>query len=286
MLRQINIMKNFTNNNDFDFIPNIPTLGLNDRKACISFMFYDSDDEISRKWIDWLESLFLKLRTEPDNLLLHRDGKTRKGKYSRLRKALISAVEESSIDFQLRSPKREGLYDFFPSEVSVSINTSGPGQAQGVISVIEEKVPNIYEFANEIASDIVPLTGNFYGHCSRFPALLGPDAYAAAVGAIPKGWDFKSTQPYTERLTNWRKKTQFVNGVAASFREIFPINFLKQSHLENNILGKPARLFYETYGKFLRVSPNSEQYMWVVPNEKLEFLRKILEEDHLILSSN
>lgn len=269
---------------DFSFIPNIPKLGAAEDMACVSFMFYDSEKKLNQDWLEWLELIFSSFDTEPDRILFHFEGKTRRGKYSRLKKTFFSALEKGDVDFQLRSRAIEGHPDFFPSEISISINTSGPGNAQGVISIVENKVPNIFDFSNNIASELVSLAGNFYAHSSKFPMILGPDSYAAAVGTIPKGWSFNSTKAYTERLTAWRNNTRDLTHIETSFREIFPINFLKDSHIKSTIGGTPAKSLYEMYGLIIEVSPNSNQYLWKVESNKLQLLRKIMEKEGLILS--
>lgn len=277
------MMKNYILR-DYSFIPEIPALSVDEDMGCISFMFYDADKEINLAWIEWVEALFLYFDIEPDSIVFHHDGKTKQGKYSRLKKALLDATEKGEIDFQLRSRAIEGYPTFFPSEISVSMNTSGPGSAQGVISIIEKKVPNILDWSKKLASELTLLAGSFYAHSSKFPMLLGPDAYAAAVGTIPKGWSFNSTRAYTTRLTVWRDSTQNLSHIENFFREIFPINFLKETHMNSTIVGKPARSFYEMYGSVIEVSPNSQQYMWEVESRKLKLLRKIMEKEGLILS--
>lgn len=276
-------MKN-TTVQDFSFIPNIPKLDAGEDMACVSFMFYDSEKKINQDWLEWLELLFSYFDSEIDRVLFHHKGKTRHGKYSRLKKAFLDAMETGDVDFQLRSRVIEGHPGFFPSEVSISVNASGPGNAQGVISIIEKKVPDVSNFSKKLASELMLLAGSFYAHSSKFPMILGPDAYAAAVGAIPKGWSFNSTKTYTERLTTWRKKTRHLDHIEMSFREIFPINFLKETHMNSTIVGKPARSFYEMYGSVIELSPNSQQYMWEVESSKLKLLREIMEKEGLILS--
>lgn len=276
-------MKNSETKN-FEYIPNLPSLKASESQACVSFMFYDSEKEISQKWIEWLERFFAQFSLTPDTLILHQEGKTKTGKYYRQRGALLKALEESSIDFQVRSKVIDASTGFFPSEISVSINTSGPGKAQGVVSVRQDLVPNSLKFSRNLALELLPLTGLFYGHCSSFPIILGPDAYAAGLGTIPKGWSFASTKSYTERLTTWRKRIQILESGEKFFREIFPINFLKESHFTQIISEKPSRLFFESYGSVVELSPDSKQFMWVVDIEKLKELRKVMESEGLILS--
>lgn len=272
--------------NNFDFIPNLPVLKDEDQNACVSFMFYDAEKEVNGNWVDWLETIFLKFNSEPDSIIFQQGGKTKRGKYINLRESFLSSTKNNEVDFQIRSVKKDSLSDFFPSAVSISINASGPGKAQGAISLTEELVPNISDFSSSIASELFSLAGSFYGHSSRFPIILGPDSYAAGVGAIPKGWSFASTRPYTNRLTNWRKKTNQLDSIPGSFREVFPINFLKKSHLEAKISGRPAKLIFEKFGSIIEVSPTGDQYMWLVESVKLKLLRNILEKEGLILSSD
>lgn len=283
MLCQTKIMKILEDQN-FEFIPYLPTLKASESQPCVSFMFYDSEKAFSHEWIEWLERFFVQFSLSPDSLILHQDGKTRAGKYKRQKGALFKAVEKNGIDFQIRSKIIDSSIGFFPSEISVSVNTSGLGKMQGVFSVRKYLVPNLLEFSKSLALELLPLVGDFYGHSSRFPIILGPDAYGAGLGTIPKGWSFASTKSYTGRLTTWRKRSQHLESIKNYFREIFPINFLKDSHMHGSIFGKPARLFYEDFGTIMELANDSKQFVWVVETDKIELLRKSMEEEGLILS--
>jgi hypothetical protein len=272
----------------FDFLPNAPTLPKGTQVA-LSLMFYDLENNLNSSWLNWIVKVFSHYGIAPDSLILHTSSGNSSGRLENLSEkltiALNNANDGATIDLQVRStPIADGV-GFFPTEMSLSINTSGPGKAQGVLSIRDREDRSLRDFALHHAQEIAELGGKFYGHASKFPAILGPDSYAACVGAIPKGWSFTSTQAYTNRLTAWRNHGASREHLNGYLREVFPINFLTTAHVNSNDSMFHTPSFFEKFGTLSPLGKSKDQYVWEVTHKKLPKARSEMEKAGLVLSA-
>ena len=259
-----------------------------DELVCFSLMFYDITNKLGPEWVDLIERLFRIYGCDPINIILH-GARKRKGSFKRIRSHLIEDLEAArsgeAVHFRIGSAPTEDGVSFFASDISVSINTSGPGCAQGVFSVRERCDRNFEDFVDYLVPKLVPLTGMFYGYASKFPAILGPGAYAASLGTIPKGWSFTSTRSYTKRITTWRDNIRDRRGLNGFFREVYPVNFLTRAHLDQEISGKLASEIFEEFGSLKQLAGIGDMFVWWVPLNRIAVVREILENENLILSA-
>lgn len=272
----------------YNFLPGIPKLP-KDSFSVLSFMFYDIRKPVNENWLQWIESVFEDYGATPEKLIVRSKVSNYSGMFSKLRTKLLYLLAEASegqeIDFQVRSaPLADGV-GFYPSDISISINTNNLHKSQGVFSIRDFCGRDLVRFSTNCAKKLTSMNYQFYGHASKFPGIIGPDFYSASVGSIPKGWSFMSTREYTKRITVWRDEYNSLSQINGFFREIFPINFLNETHLQKHINGMSAKCFYEMFGNVFEIAKDSNQYAWIIDEEKLSFLRKKMEKENLVLSA-
>jgi len=257
-----------------------------------SLMFYGLVKPLNERWIEIIESFFEQHGQSPDQLIVNSDTIQGNGGYRRVKNkltaALIEASQEKEIDLRVRSQECVMDDGFMPCDIEVAISTNKSGVTQGVFSVDSCLAPNLNQFAKLLAMNIENLGGQFYGHASKFPALYGPESYLACVGTIPRGHNFMETRAHTKRITSWRenirsKSTDPKNGF---FREIYPINFLTQQHLEKTINNMSASHFFKKYGILEELRRNTDMFVWSLKERGRKKAALVLKKEGLVLSSN
>lgn len=274
---------------DFSYLPGLPNLnGCNE--AALSFMFYDTDQRLGEHWIEWIDKMFGRFDETPSQSIFNAPSGTRRGSYKRQKKALVSALRNTEIsgnfDVRVRSSKPTNDLGFFPSSMEVILSSRGGLLTRGSVSVLAKHTSlGLYETAVSIGSSLHEVSGTFYGHASYFPAVLGPEQYLANVGSIPKGWSFESTRAFTKRITNWRNNFVQLDSIGNGFREVFPVNFLKRSHLEKKIAGKSAVLWLQRFGTVEQLAETPDLIVWNLSQKRIRPARTELEKLGLILSA-
>lgn len=275
--------------NELAFLPYLPPLGSNSRLV-VSLMFYDLERPLNAQWVPWIDSKFHEYGLRPSKVNFTARNSDRSGNYETLKKSLAEALagltEEGGFSsLRIRSEMLFPDDGFFPCEMEVSIEVGGPGYARGSISVVKRNVPGLAEFSLNTAREISHLGGTFYGHASLFPAILGPEYYLGSVGTIPKGWSFVSTRAYTKRLTAWRHHGSSREHVDGYLREVFPINFLTDAHLNTHIGDQAAKALYVKHGELSPLVGFDGQHVWRVADKNLKRARSALEKLGLVLSA-
>lgn len=268
------------------FLPPSPQ----DARKVESFMFYDLERRLSESWAEFIEDIFATYADAPSEAICNVGEMQKSGPYSAIRPHVLNVLKNAEsgghVDIQVRSAALYPGDGFLPCDISIALSTSGTGNAKGAISVSTRLDNDLARYAAETALKILRLGGTFYGHASRFPAEFGPDAYLSSVAAIPKGRGFMETRGYADRLTNWRRnfKNRTIHPTVGYFREVFPINLLTAGHINRELGGGPAAIFYRRFGNLEVLSEEPVLHMWSVRESRLTEAAAALESEGLLLS--
>lgn len=105
---------------------------------------------------------------------------------------------------------------------------------------------------------------------------------------MPVGVSWNSNREYADRITRWRDNRQLkkLTTRAGYFREIYPINFVLDTHLAMPFRGGMLSEFMQANGTLRPLDMHDEIFRWDVPDPIIPHVRGSLEESGLILSSN
>jgi len=260
-----------------------------DNTTAVSFLICNWTNKLDGELLYIIESIFkyFGLRLYEGNGSC--DDKTSRGKYNRIRKKfsefLLSTA--SFIDLKLVS---EPTYqdDFFPSKLLTAFSLDVETLNHGVVSIREVEASLDCQTIVEFYEGYLKKFGLFYGGVFLFPAKYGPDYYLSSVNTMPKGIKWGSNTEYVQRLNNWKENTVIkkIDPLDGYFREIYPYNFVVESHLKKRFEGRAIRDFMEEYGTLIQLDRNAPQYLWSIECSKLEKVSEALESSGLVLSSN
>ena len=265
------------------------TFGLDSLARCL--MIYDWERPIDRSWLDAFEAPFAEFGAVPVEGTGHLEKKKSHGAYKRVRKKLAefleNAEEKQDFSVRIRSEETDPNDGFCPSDVVVSFGLSDSSRKAACVAVRESLVSGPDELIERVERAIFDKCGAFYGGAFDFPAAFGPDAYLVSLGAIPKGHKWNSNREYSARITRWRKNTlnRKLRPSRGYFREIYPINFVLETHLNMPFRDAPLSKFMEATGALRPFEFNEKMYRWDVPDEHLNEVREALEPSGLVLSS-
>ena len=265
------------------------TFGFDSIARCL--MVYGWEKPIGPEWIDVIEDIFLVFGHEPFEGMGNLGELHSHGSYNRVRKRLRGFSEnpnESEL-FAIRVRSSPDFIDeaFFPCNIEVSLGFSHSNPKKAVVAVREALISDYKELVTRIGKNFFDLFGSFYGGAWDFPAAFGPSDYMVSVRAIPGRLPYGINDAYANRITRWRdniwhKKCQVRSGY---FREIYPINFLLETHLNAPFRGQPLYKFMEKNGSLEMFEFNEKMHCWNITEENLDFVRKTLEPSGLVLSS-
>ena len=161
------------------------------------------------------------------------------------------------------------------------------GQKIGSLAVDESQVTRFHVLADRAAPIIFSVLGSAYGGCWDFPLSYGAGGYVATLVTVPRGVGVMANEEYGARLNRWRdniwhKKLRARQGY---FREVYPINFLVENHLNASFQGAPLSKFMEATGTLRRCEFSEEMFRWDVSESNLGEVRMALEPSGLVLSS-
>lgn len=254
------------------------------------FMFYEWEALYDRRLLDLGDRLLAEFGASSVEETGNLGDKKIHGSYKKARPVLENFFERCGSDLhpgiRLRSaPARDN--DFFPSDIEFDAHVKLSGQKQGVFAVDETLVASIRKLSERVASIIFDGLGAGYGACWDFPSELGVEGYLASVSMMPSGMKWGADEKYAARLNRWRdnvwhRKLRARDGY---FREIYPINFLLETHLSMPFRDAPLSKFMETAGSLQSCEFNHKMYRWDVPDENLGEVREALDPSGLILSS-
>ena len=212
------------------------------------------------------------------------------GDYKKIRPKLIqylSHPENNNPSMWIRGGPRENKRDFFPFALEWSLGLAHGGQKFGSFAVDESQVPSASDHADRAAPIIFQGLGSAYGGCWDFPSELGADGYSATVSTMPRDMKWGADTLYNARLTRWRDNIwrRKLRARQGYFREIYPINFLLDAHLNAPFEGAPLADFMKKFGALRRCEFNEKMHRWDVPEANLAEVRTALEPSGLVLSS-
>ena len=254
-------------------------------------MFYDFEHKITPDWLDMAENLFQIFGYEPSFAIGNFNKKHSDGSYKRIRKRLLSflteAEEGDSMDMRLDSIHDVPEEGFFPCQMHIVwVNHLG-GIRDGEVSLRMSAKDDLYKFIDIVAPVIFKKVGKAYGSAFIFPAIYGPDAYHATMSSIPKGGGPNDNPEYSARLMNWCYNNLIKNKRPSQgfFREIYPINFVLQAHLDRDFQGRPLEHYMKKVGTLERCDFNPDIFRWDVSEDVIDSVREALEPSGLVLSA-
>jgi hypothetical protein len=222
----------------------------------------------------------------------HLDDSKSHGSYPRVRKRLAGFLdayrEGASLGVELQSELIDEKQSSFATMTSASIGASRSGARSASIAVDQSLVSSPEQLVEAIASTFFEVTGPCYGGAFRFPVMFGPDGYRVSVGMESRGVPPMANRAYMARITRWRDNLwrRKLRPSSGYFREIYPINFLLDAHL--NMPFRDVRLseFMEVNGTLSNYGLQKGMYRWDVSEKNLDGVREALEPSGLILSSS
>ena len=255
-------------------------------------MIHELEHRVDATWMNLFEDVFAELGAPPFEGTGFLGEKKSHGSYRRVRKKLGEFLDSSTsgdnFGVRIRSESKYPEEGFFPSDLGIFLGQSNIRPTYIGIAARPPFVHNVDALIEKIGKARFEVFGTFYGGAWDFPTAFDPEGYLVSVGAIPKGHKWGSNREYSERLTRWedniwRRKLRASRGY---FREIYPINFLLETHLNMPFRDEPLSKFMEATGALRPFEFNEKMYRWDVPDETLNEVREALEPSGLILSSD
>lgn len=264
-----------------------------------SLMFYEWEAPLDERCLFLAEQLLAEFGTEPvegTGALTNWSGDQRQahGDYKKVRAKLGRFLTEANQDgnqlqpsMRVRSVPRVAESGFFPCALEVTFAVAPGGQKVGAFSVDDGHIESATTLADRVEALIFGALGTAYGGCWEFPAVLGSEGYVATVSSMPQNMKWGVDEHYVARLNRWRdniwhRKLRTRQGY---FREIYPINFVLDAHLNASFQGAPLSSFMREFGVLRRCEFNKKMHRWDVPPANLAKVRTVLEPSGLVLSS-
>lgn len=267
--------------------PSRDTFESSDYARCL--IFYDWEKPVGSDWLSLVEAFFSEFGQEPFEATANLGDQRSHGRFSRTKKKLARLLEskgnQASLNIRIRGEARSE--SFFPCDVEISLTTRPSGQKEGLIAIRQNLVESCVALVARLGKNLFDATGEVYAGAFDFPTVFGPAAYWASLGTIPSGGSSLANKEYLERLTRWRDNRW--NGVMTKdgyLREVYPINYVLESHLNMPFRGASLGAHMERVG-VLKVSEcSSKMFRWLIPVERLPWVRSELESSGLILSAS
>ena len=219
-------------------IQTAPSFKANGQQA-MCFMFYNFENRIGTEWLEVAESLFQKFGYEPSFAIGNLKKKHSVGSYKKIRKRLLDFLSEDkkseAMDMQIDSIHDLPEDGFFPCHMRLIWENRQKDMKQGQVALRITNNDNLCVFVNVVAPIIFNKLGKAYASAFIFPAIYGPDAYLLGVSSILEVGTSNDNPEYSSRLRHWRRNTWGGDKRPSQgfFREIYPINFLLQAHLDS-----------------------------------------------------
>lgn len=260
---------------------------------CFSIILYNWDKAIAADWLDFIETLFASFDRSAIQATANREKEKTHGNYRRVKKRLLGFLSDiqpdTCLDVRIRS--EAGAFSneaFFPAELEVVFAQSVNGAKRASIHIRDHVIESLDAFVEHLEYPLMELCGSFYGGAWKFPAAYGPASYLACVGTVQKGQHLNINADYTRRLTCFRKNIQGrdISLRQGYFREIYPVNYLSEAHLDNSFQNKPLSDYINKYGVLTEVDISKNMFKWELSEDVIERVRLKLEDSGLVLSSN
>ena len=266
----------------------IPHVAGNTRLArCITI--YDWTKPVDPAWLALGEQLFSLFDDFPEQGTGSCGGQSSHGSYRRVHTRLSKFLETGGLsddfDIRLLGKASSGGEGFFPSNLLFAFSCGVTRLRKAMFAVDESVCASLSDLLEVTGEPIFTSTGNAYGGAFEFPVDYDPEGYLSSIAGMPKGAKWGANEDYAARITRWRDNIwknsfQVQDGY---FREIYPINFLLESHLSMPFRGNPLYKFAESVGILQTV--NDGQFRWDVPADELRLTREQMENSGLILSA-
>lgn len=254
-------------------------------------VLHDFEEQSSPRWLALSERV-LALAGQPAETIVFKSGSAKSmGMLSRTRKRVAALLEAASstagrVSLRVRSRQDSETYNFFPSlaEICIGSGDTLPGLAEFAVDA------SVSAGLSEVVSRVAPLMfgalGAAYGYALDFPTSFGPEAYSATVVAVTEGLRTPDEQEYADRLLRWRNRIS--GGLLPRLgylREVYPVNFLLQTHLNMPFRGEQLSSYLRSEGTLAPSGFHDAVFRWDVPFEILDRVRVDLEESGLVLSA-
>lgn len=257
------------------------------------FMFYDWEKPVVPDWLETAQTIFAQFGQTIFEGTGSLGGQHSHGRFGRVKKKLagfLGAVHNKTtsdfFDIRVWSQHYVKSDAFFPCDIEMVWSVNASGRKKGMIAVRDTLVDGLEPLIQQIGKNLFDMTGVMYAHALCFPTLFGPDSYLASVGTIPSGMSSTANKKYYDRITQWRdNRWSGLLGSQGYLREVYPINFVLDSHLNMPFQGRPLSEYMKKVGNLKVTEYNDKIYRWTVPAERLEKVRQDLEPSGLVLSS-
>lgn len=268
-------------------------------KLCINsdvaycLTFYDWSNLVGTEWIEIAKNIFSEFGENIYEGTGNLGSQHTHGQFNRVQKKLVSFLDklknsnnEFNFDVRLLSEKYKENDAFFPGNIEIVIGVKSSGKKNGLIAIRENKIGSLDQMVEKIGNIVFESTGATYAGLFEFPTLFGPDCYLSGVSSIPSGMSSLINETYSTRITQWRDNCWAgFSPKQGYFREIYPINFLFESHITATFNNKPLVHYMEKFG-ILSKSNFNNMYRWDIPEKNLDQVRIDLEKSGLILSAS
>ena len=268
-------------------LPN--TFGHNSVARCV--MLYDWAKPVGPEWLSLTRRVFLEFGQEAAEGTGSLGDKKTHGAYKRIRKRLVEFLNASgeidTLDMRVLSEKCFENEGFFPSRLGMAWSSNTTQNKKAVVAVRDALVDSTDELIERIGKQLFEVTGEAYGGAWDFPATFGPESYLSSVGAVPRGVKWGTNRDYSARITRWRDNIRHrkMKPSRGYFREIYPTNFLLETHLNMPFRDRPLLNYLEETGSLSSFVFAENMYRWDVPKDNLDEVRGALESSGLVLSS-
>jgi len=255
-------------------------------------MIHECENRVDATWMNCFEEIFAKLGRPPFEGTGFLGERRSHGSYRRVRKKLCEFLDNSisgeNFGVRICSEVKYPEEGFFTSELGVFLGRSNIRPIYVGIAARPALIDSIDALVEKIGKGCFQVFGAFYGGAWNFPTAFAPDLYLISVDAIPRGHKWGSNREYSARITRWETNIWHRKLRASSgyFREVYPINFLLDTHLNMPFRDQPLSKFMEATGVLQPFKYNKKMYRWDVPDENLNAVREALEPSGLILSSD
>jgi len=255
-------------------------------------MIYGWDNVDSSSFQHYIEELFNLFDMSPDQATGSNQTINTHGSYNRVKKKLYTLVnmenDNDRFDFRVRASNPKFEAGFFPCNLEFVANKSNIHPKQAQIAVKDGVVNSCSTMIDKVLNITLQEFGAFCGGCWSFPAEFGPAEYLSSVGSLPQGVKWGSNRYYVQRITRW-KNNIWRNGYAPAkgyFREIYPINFLFQTHLDMPFRNNNLSDYIERHGSLTALDTSKKMFRWDLTDEELMGVRTDLEDSGLVLSAD
>lgn len=248
-----------------------------------SLAFHDfKKTEINwKEWFSYIEEWFRKNGLIP-NRISGASGKTIKfenGK-KKLEKNSFKSIETDGV-WVIATPPEVGteMVDFI---FAVDLHDEPNGNKTLVLCWDDQIIKFDQFYIEKLAKDLYEYLEPAYGYTYQRPFELGPVFYPFGVIA---GLDFG--EPERKLISKWGNEYSYEDGdyKTGLMRDIYPINFLSESHFSHEIEGQSLKDWIESsseHGELKKLTDNL--WSWWVPEDKIAKIREIFIPTGLLLS--